>query len=191
MALNAYLALTGQKQGEIKGSVTQKGREGKIMVIAAEHELTSPRDPASGQATGRRVHKPYVITKEIDVASPRLYAALANGENLPTWELQFWALSTGVVGGGGTEVQRYTVRLTNASICDIRFHMLNNKNPDLTRYAEYEEVAFTYQKIEWLWVVGGVTASDDWEARVASLASPPKPAKVALKATARAIPKRP
>ena len=34
MALNAYLKLKGQKQGEIKGSVTQKGREGKIMVIA-------------------------------------------------------------------------------------------------------------------------------------------------------------
>ncbi len=37
MALNAYLKLTGQKQGDIKGSVTQKGREGKIMVIAASH----------------------------------------------------------------------------------------------------------------------------------------------------------
>jgi type VI secretion system secreted protein Hcp len=33
MALNAYLKLRGQKQGEIKGSVTQKGREGKILVI--------------------------------------------------------------------------------------------------------------------------------------------------------------
>lgn len=32
MALNAYLRMKGQKLGEIKGSVTQKGREGKIMV---------------------------------------------------------------------------------------------------------------------------------------------------------------
>ena len=32
MALNGYLSLTGQKQGDIKGSVTQKGRENKIMV---------------------------------------------------------------------------------------------------------------------------------------------------------------
>jgi hypothetical protein len=29
MALNAYLKLTGQKQGDVKGSVTQTGREGK------------------------------------------------------------------------------------------------------------------------------------------------------------------
>ncbi|HVK67514.1 MAG TPA: type VI secretion system tube protein Hcp, partial [Polyangium sp.] len=46
MALNAYLRLKGQKQGEIKGSVTQKGRENSIMIIAVSHEIMSPRDPA-------------------------------------------------------------------------------------------------------------------------------------------------
>ena len=91
MALNAYLSLTGQQQGQIKGSVTQKGREGKIMVIAAEHEVLSPRDPASGLALGKRQHKPFVITKEIDVSSPRLYSALAGNEGFTDWELQFWA----------------------------------------------------------------------------------------------------
>jgi len=35
-ALNAYLQLSAKKLGEIKGSVTQKGREGKIMVIAVQ-----------------------------------------------------------------------------------------------------------------------------------------------------------
>ena len=135
MALNAYLSLKGQKQGDIRGSVTQKGREGKIMVIAAEHEVVSPRDAASGLPTGKRMHRPYVITKELDAASPLLYAALVNNENLPTWELQFWAPSAGTGTGTGNEVQRYTVRLTNASICDIRFRMLNNKNPELMRYA--------------------------------------------------------
>ena len=65
MALNAYLKLKGQKQGDIKGSVTQKGREGKIMVIAASHDVLSPRDAASGLPTGKRMHKPFVITKVI------------------------------------------------------------------------------------------------------------------------------
>jgi type VI secretion system secreted protein Hcp len=58
MALNAYLSVVGQKQGDIKGSVTQKGREGKIMVIAFTHEIVCPRDPASGIPTGKRIHKP-------------------------------------------------------------------------------------------------------------------------------------
>src|SRR5438046_234987 len=67
---NSYMSLTGQKQRDIKGSVTQKGREGMIAVIAVSHEIVSPRDPQSGLPTGQRVHKPFVITKELDKSSP-------------------------------------------------------------------------------------------------------------------------
>ncbi len=161
MALNAYLKLKGQKQGDIKGSVTQKGREGKIMVIAVSHEIVSPRDMATGQPTGRRQHKPFVITKELDQSSPILYNVLCTNENIDQWELQFWTPQVSGAGAG-TEVQHYTVKLTNAKICDIKFCMLNNKNPELNRYAEYEEVAFSYEKIEWTLVKGGITSSDNW-----------------------------
>jgi type VI secretion system secreted protein Hcp len=161
MALNAYLKLKGQKQGEIKGSVTQKGREGKIMVIASNHSIISPRDAASGLPTGKRMHKPFIITKELDRSSPLLYNALVNNENITEWELQFWQ-----PGPTGTEIQHYTVKLTNANIASIEFNMPNNKDPLLMKYAEYEEVAFTYQKIEWVWVNGGITAMDDWASPV-------------------------
>jgi len=161
MALNAYLTLSGQKQGEIKGSVTQKGREGSIMVIAVSHEILSPRDPASGLPTGKRMHKPLVITKELDRSSPLLYNVLVNNENLTKWELKFWRPSA-----TGAEQQFYTITLTNANISKIEFGMLNNKYDQLMKFAEYEEVAFTYQKIEWTWVDGGITAEDDWEAPV-------------------------
>ena len=161
MALNAYLKLKGQKQGEIKGSVTQKGREGKIMVIALSHEIISPRDPASGLPTGKRMHKPFVITKELDKSSPLLYNVLVNNENVSEWELQFWQPSA-----TGAEKQHYTIKLTNANIANIAFRMLNNKNPEMMKYAEFEEIAFTYQKINWTWVDGGISAEDDWETPV-------------------------
>ena len=164
MALNSYLRLTGQKTGDIKGSVTQKGRENSIMVIAVSHEITSPRDAASGLPTGKRQHKPFVITKELDMSSPLLYNVLVNNENITKWELQFWTPQLSAATGVGAEKQHYTVKLTNANIASIHFRMLNNKNPELTRYAEYEEVSFTYQKIEWTWVDGGIMAMDDWEA---------------------------
>jgi len=164
MALNAYLKLKGQKQGPINGSVTQKGRENKIMVIAVSHEIVSPRDSASGLPTGKRMHKPYVITKELDKASPLLYSALVNNENIPEWELQFWTPQLKAATGTGQEVQHYTVKLTNANIASIAFRMPNNKHPDLMKFSEYEEIAFTYQKISWTWVDGGITAEDDWEA---------------------------
>ncbi len=161
MALNAYLKLKGQKSGEIKGSVTQKGREGKIAVIAVSHDIISPRDAASGLPTGKRMHKPFVITKELDKSTPLLYNILTTNENIPEWELQFWQPSA-----TGAEKQHYTVKLTNANIASIDFRMANNKHPDLMKFSEYEEVAFTYQKIEWTWVDGGITAHDDWEAPV-------------------------
>jgi len=163
MALNAYLSLKGQTQGEIKGSVVQKGREGKIMVIAVSHDVHSPRDLASGLPTGRRQHKPLVITKELDQSTPALYTALKNNETLTTVELQFWTPKNTSRAGTGMEEQHYTIKLVNAQICDIKFTMLNNKNPDLVRYAEYEEISFTYQKIEWVWKLGNKTATDDWE----------------------------
>ena len=141
MALNAYLKLKGAKQGQIKGSVTQKGREDKIMVVAVNHEVVSPRDPASGLPTGKRMHKPFVITKELDKATPLLYNVLTNNENITEWELQFWAPQTKAGGSVGTEVQHYTVKLTNANISSIQFKLLNNKNPDFAKYGEYEEVA--------------------------------------------------
>jgi type VI secretion system secreted protein Hcp len=161
MALNAYLTLKGAKQGDIKGSVTQKGRADSIMVIAVQHEVTSPRDAASGLPTGKRQHHPFVITKELDKATPLLFNALVNNEALTEWKLQHWQPSP-----SGVEKQHYTVELTNANIAYIRSIMPNNKHPELMRFSEYEEVAFTYQKITWTWMDGGITAEDDWESPV-------------------------
>lgn len=161
MALNAYLSLKGTKSGDIKGSVTQKGREGKIMVIAANHHITSPRDLSSGLPTNRRQHKPLVITKEVDKSSPILYNVLCTNETLSEVTLEFWQASLRSSGpGAGIETKYYTIKLTNAHIVDISLNMLNNKNPDLVRYAEYEEIAFVYEKIEWTFVTGGITSSD-------------------------------
>jgi type VI secretion system secreted protein Hcp len=166
MALNAYLSLKGQKQGDIKGSVTQKGRDGKIMVIAVSHEIVSPRDAASGLPTGKRMHKPFVITKELDKSSPLLYSVLCNNENITEWTLEFWTPQISAKTGTGSEVQHYTVKLENANIASISFRMANNKHSDLMKFAEYEEVAFTYEKITWTWKDGGIEAEDSWAAPV-------------------------
>jgi type VI secretion system secreted protein Hcp len=167
MALNAYLKLKGQKQGPINGGCTQKGRENLIVVFSVNHEIVSPRDMASGLPTGKRQHKPLIITKAIDKSSPLLYNVLTTNENISEWELKFWTPQLAAAGGVGTEKQHYTIKLTNANIASIRFLMADNRNPELARLTEYEEVAFTYQKITWTWTDGGVTADDDWETPVA------------------------
>lgn len=156
MALNAYLRMVGTKTGTVQGSVTTKGREGKIMVIALRHEIVSPRDPASGLATGKRQHEPLTITKELDRSSPILHAMQANNEAIKEWELQFYRPSTST----GVETQHFTIRLTNAAIASIRMEMPNNKRPELTGLETFEEVAFVYERIEWTWTEGAITASD-------------------------------
>ena len=166
MAMQAYADIVGQKSGHIDGSITQKGREKKIGVIAVSHSIESPRDPQSGLPTGQRMHKPFVITKELDMATPLLYNMLCTNENLSKVTIYFYTPQIKAGVGVGTEVQHYTVELVNANIASIDFTMANIRDPDLVKFAEYEEIALTYQKITWTWNDGGKTAQDDWEARV-------------------------
>jgi type VI secretion system secreted protein Hcp len=162
VALTAYLKLSGARAGTVQGSVTQKGREGKIAVIACSHEIISPRDPVSGQATGKRQHQPLTITKELDRASVPLRSMLVTNDTCKEWELQFWRPSP-----TGAETQYFTIRLTNAVIAAIDMQMPNNTRPELMKLETFEDVAFVYQRIEWTWTDGGLAAMDDWVAPIA------------------------
>jgi type VI secretion system secreted protein Hcp len=145
-AADAQMTATGQKQGAITGD----GPNGKIMVIAVSHEIVSPRDAASGLPTGKRQHKPFVITKELDKSSPLFFNALTTNENLPAVQFNFMRSNA-----DGTKSTYYTVKLTNANVASR------------TQTGGFEKISFTYQKITWTWVDGGITAEDDWEAPVA------------------------
>jgi type VI secretion system secreted protein Hcp len=157
MALNAYMRLTSEIQGEIKGSVTQAGREVSILVVAFNHEIDSPRDAASGLSTGKRQHKPLVITKEIDKSTPLLMNVLTNNENITNFSLQFWQPSR-----SGRENQYFTIELVNAGISNIRQEMLDNRYPENMKLTVVEQVSFVYQKIIKTWTDGGISAEDDW-----------------------------
>ena len=157
MALNAYLSLAGEAQGPIQGSVTQKGREGKILIIAVEHERTSPYDASTGMTTGHTTTGPLVLTKEIDRSSPLLREAFKNRESLGTFELQFWRSSS-----SGAETQACTIRLKRASIVSVRTEMLNNQFSDNIPIKEREVIGFAYQQMELIWVPGGITHTHDW-----------------------------
>jgi type VI secretion system secreted protein Hcp len=159
MAYTAYLTVTGKTQGQIKGAVTQKGRENTILVHSFDVEVSVPFDPASGQATGKRQHQPIVILKDVDLASPRLWSALVTNESLVTCVLDFWVPAA---TPAGTDTKVYTVSLTNALITSIHEFMADDEPPADTDQPMQEEVAFTYQKIQWTWTDGGITATDDW-----------------------------
>ena len=163
MALNAYLKLKGKKTGDIKGSVTQKGREGMIAVHSYHHHIISPRDAASGQATGKRQHGAFTIIKEIDKSTPLLHQAHASNETFKTWELKCFAPKISASAGGGVEVNHFNIVLTDAVVSSMLSIMENNLDTEDARLPLMEEVSFVYSKIEWTWVDGGITAEDSWE----------------------------
>lgn len=152
-AMNGFLKIKGQKTGEIKGGVTQKGREGTIMVIALDQATSKP-------VNGRTVTAPIVLTKEVDQSSPLLHAAMVNGEVLAEFTLMLYRPATSSLGGAGMEEQFYTVKLTNARITNMRTVMLNTRNPELVRYEIQEEVTFTYDAIDWTFNKTSVTTSE-------------------------------
>jgi type VI secretion system secreted protein Hcp len=167
MALMAYMTIKGSKSGAISGPVTTKGREGSISLLAFSQEITSPRDPQSGLPTGQRLHKPVVITKEIDKTSPLLYNVLCTNENLTDVTIKFWQPQLKAVSGSGTEAQHYTVKLSNANISSMDVTTQEFSHDEKVSTAKVvEKLSFTYEKIEWTWNDGGITANDTWGTHV-------------------------
>jgi type VI secretion system secreted protein Hcp len=157
MALPAYLTLTGERQGVIKGSCNQKGREGTILVQAVEHEVTIPRDPQTGLATGKRIHHPLTILKAVDRSSPLLYMALTSGEHMKTVEINWY-----LINEKGQEENYFITKLDDAIIVSIKTWKKNCLDPAFGHLGDMEEVSFTYRKIMWRSIKDGVESEDDW-----------------------------
>ena len=128
---------TGGSQGTIGTGVP---------VLGWDWSVISPRDAASGLPTGKRQHKPMVLTMAPDASSVRLFKALITNENLPSVKVSF-------VHKGETEAY-LLVELENASVAS--FHQLTEAG------LEYDEVSFTYQKITVTWVDPNVVVQDEW-----------------------------
>jgi type VI secretion system secreted protein Hcp len=154
MPTTAYLTLTGKAQGAIKGNVTAKGREGAIALLSVAYGISSPFDPATGQTSGKRQHKPIVVTKAIDEASPTLLKALVTNEVLTTVKIEFWRSAPEAAAS------YYSIALTNAIVSDVT---LNSSASEATTN-EIEQLQFVYQKIAWTWTASGTSAQDDWNA---------------------------
>lgn len=157
MALNAYLYVEGDTQGQIAGSSTRAGREGLIEVYGFSHEVVSPRDAASGLPTGKRQHKPLTVTKEIDKASPLLMNVLVNNENVTAY-LELYRVSE-----TGAEEHYYTIELTNATVADVRTEQLNNKYVENANLGAREHISFVYQSIAWTYEPEALAATDRWQ----------------------------
>lgn len=86
------MTVKGSKQGVFKGEDSSLGARvaGVIDVTAYSFEIVSPRDPSTGQATGRRIYKPLTITHLMGGSSPQFLAATATNETLNPVVINFY-----------------------------------------------------------------------------------------------------
>ena len=151
----------GQVHGMTLGSKTVTPRSVWAEVHGWNYGVQAPRDAASGQASGKRQHKPIVITKETDSTSTNLFQhCLAGNQVFPKLEINLLFANP----KGHTE--RFgTIVLTNATL--LSFSRGRNLPGGLKHVSsegpeEFEEIKFEFYEIKYTYGTGGKTTSDDW-----------------------------
>lgn len=159
MAYEFYVSIEGTKQGKFKGESVRDAHKAKFAAIGFNYEVISPRDLASGQASGKRQHKPIVVTKEWGASSPQIFQALTTNEVLKSVLFEFIRTTA-----EGAEEIHHTIKLTNATINSLKQYIQTAaKHEDAYDVHELEDVAFTFQKIEIDNKLGKTSSGDDWK----------------------------
>src|ERR1700694_1815509 len=122
-----------------------------MLASAFDYRLVSPRDPATGQVSGKRQHKPVVITKEWGPSMPQFLAAVATNEVLTKLTMEFWDADA-----KGMQRAHFVVTLTDASVSEVKQRLAN----DLLT----EDLSFTFRKITVEDKIGKTIFMDDWGA---------------------------
>ena len=157
----AYLDLKLQNAGKVKGdsTTTSLGRKDLIEVWAFLHEVTAPRDPATGQATGRRIEKPVRWTTPVGTATALLFQGLVGNDTVVKAIFRFFKHDR-----TGKEVEYFRVTLEDGTISDMSTRLPDVKT-DAAFHDEYHEIELTYRKITIENLVARNSATDDWQSQ--------------------------
>jgi type VI secretion system secreted protein Hcp len=151
-AADISLNIAGKKQGDFKGGSKKEGRKNAFDVWDTNYRLISPRDVATGSATGRRQHNPVVIYTEVEKGGiPQMFTALATNETLSKFSLQYWRSDS----SAAKQVVYYKIDLTNAVVSEFEIFCDGDGRPNA-------KVAFTFDEIKMTWLDGNIEASDTW-----------------------------
>lgn len=132
-ATNIFMSISST-QGSSKGDEKSPYGSQWIPVLQFNQSVVSPRDNATGQASGKRQHETIKVVKVVDASSPQLQRAAVTREHLKEVVFEFYRPN-----GKGTERDKaglyQTIRLTDAIIT-------------IQKNGPTEEISFNYEKIE-------------------------------------------
>lgn len=156
MAIQAYLKVKANGNDIAGSSVDTKSHGDWCDVVTYEMGAEVNLDRISGQATGRRQHKPLTVVKPLDKASPMLFQALVQNQEIEA-TLEFWRDKR---GSGGRE-KYYTYKITKGRVVALSQFAADDEDPKSNKGAQ-EKVSFVFDKIIVTWVDGGIEAEDHW-----------------------------
>ncbi|MET0500343.1 MAG: type VI secretion system tube protein TssD [Candidatus Binatia bacterium] len=162
--ISAYLRVIMDPKLSVRDR--DSGKDGNIELLAVEHALISPRDSASGMATGKRQHLPITITKVPDQTSPFFYESLARNREIPQVDLLFFGSNDRGGFLAGREATIYTISITKAFVSRIDFTGREDREAkDDIRFPLSERIAFVYDSIRWEWVPSKSVAEDNFNSK--------------------------
>lgn len=150
MSIPGYMTITGENQGAIAGSSFKQGQEDTIEVLSFDHLIELPARQETQITTGDPVHRPVVLSKEVDASTPKLYQALCRQELLEFLEIRWFRHTP-----EGKEELFYTVVLTNALIVAIQPWSADYLDERYEHYRPMEKISFAYEAIRWSWGADG------------------------------------
>jgi type VI secretion system secreted protein Hcp len=156
MANEFYVTIEGTKQGKLMGESIRKAHREALTGISFHYAVSSPRDVASGQASGKRQHQPIVFVKEWGAASPQLFSALVTNEVLKSVLFEFVKTDE-----NGEEFVHHSIRLTSASISQIEQYIDGDPEPPPVDPRLLEKISLTFQRIDIENAEGKTSATDD------------------------------
>ncbi len=133
--------------------------------LAFHYSVASPRDAASGMATGRRTHQPVSFVKEWGAATPQFQQAMITNESFKSVLFEFLK-----VNDNGEEYVFHTIKLGTALITEIQQYIdpvstSGNVGGDT---GPLEKISFNFQRIEITNIDGQTTAVDELRASATS-----------------------
>ena len=158
MAYEFYVTVESKRGGKFREEPTGvKGKAtGKITGLAFDYSVDSPRDAATGMASGKRVHHPISFVKQWGASSPQFFSALVNNDVLTSVLFEF--VSTTDLGKPQVV---HTIKLTDAGLASIE-QFVAHDDQDVHDARPLERISMTFRKIEITNLDGNTTAVDDW-----------------------------
>ncbi|MDK9585635.1 Hcp family type VI secretion system effector [Lelliottia wanjuensis] len=160
MGVPAHLWLYDTNGSLIYGDSKVIGREGSIEIQSFIHGLNIPFDGNTGRLTSTRVHNIMSIEKEFDKATPYLYRAVAQSENLQKAIIRWYRIND-----AGAEEEFFNIELEKVRVIHIHPSMQNFKHPEGQMAVPTESLGLGYGRITWKYLDGNIQFTDEWNSR--------------------------